>query len=143
MVGIDDASMECGAKAWMRLWGVALARPGPPQSTLCSATCCPSSPTCSKPPNPHDDHHLLLPAPTTPAPRSSPPHAPQPQKRTETLQRRTRKDGKTMSLAATKRTNELEKDMNAWEENRLLTSGVARLREVGGGWWIAAGALRV
>lgn len=52
------------------------------------------------------------------------------QKRTETLQRRTRKDGKTMSLAQTKRTNELEKDMNAWEENRLLTSGVARLKEV-------------
>lgn len=37
-----------------------------------------------------------------------------------------------MSLAASKRASELEKDMNAWEENRLLTSGVARLREVGG-----------
>ena len=53
-----------------------------------------------------------------------------PQKRAADLQRRTRKDGKTMSLAQTKRTNELEKDMNAWEENRLLTSGVARLKEV-------------
>ncbi len=53
-----------------------------------------------------------------------------PQKRAADLQRRTRKDGKMMSLAQTKRTNELEKDMNAWEENRLLTSGVARLKEV-------------
>ncbi|KAF5843773.1 P-loop containing nucleoside triphosphate hydrolase protein [Dunaliella salina] len=52
------------------------------------------------------------------------------QKRAADLQKRTRKDGKTMSLAQTKRTNELEKDMNAWEENRLLTSGVARLKEI-------------
>ena len=37
-----------------------------------------------------------------------------------------------MSLAQTKRTNELEKDMNAWEENRLMTSGVVRLKEVRG-----------
>jgi pre-mRNA-splicing factor ATP-dependent RNA helicase DHX38/PRP16 len=35
------------------------------------------------------------------------------QKRTADLARRTRKDGTTMSLAATKRANELEKDMNA------------------------------
>ena len=35
-----------------------------------------------------------------------------------------------MSLAQTKRANELEKDMNAWEENRLLTSGVVRMKEV-------------
>eukprot|EP00200_Dunaliella_tertiolecta_P008619 CAMPEP_0202370528 /NCGR_PEP_ID=MMETSP1127-20130417/2125_1 /ASSEMBLY_ACC=CAM_ASM_000462 /TAXON_ID=3047 /ORGANISM="Dunaliella tertiolecta, Strain CCMP1320" /LENGTH=1402 /DNA_ID=CAMNT_0048966503 /DNA_START=21 /DNA_END=4229 /DNA_ORIENTATION=- len=52
------------------------------------------------------------------------------QKRAADLQRRTRKDGKMMSLAQTKRMNELEKDMNAWEENRLLTSGVARLKEI-------------
>lgn len=40
-----------------------------------------------------------------------------------------------MSLAATKKANELDKDMNAWEENRLVTSGVVRLKEVrhGGG----------
>ena len=43
---------------------------------------------------------------------------------------RVRKDGTTMSLAQTKRANELEKDMNAWEENRLITSGVVRLKEV-------------
>ena len=52
------------------------------------------------------------------------------QKRAADLHRRTRKDGKQMSLAQSKRANELEKDMNAWEENRLLTSGVARLKEV-------------
>ncbi len=37
-----------------------------------------------------------------------------------------------MSLAQTKKLNELDKDMNAWEENRLMTSGVVRLKEVGG-----------
>ncbi len=52
------------------------------------------------------------------------------QKRTADLTRRTRKDGKVMSLASSKRANELEKDLNAWEENRLLTSGVVRLKEV-------------
>lgn len=52
------------------------------------------------------------------------------QKRTADLTRRTRKDGSTMSLAASKRANELDKDLNAWEENRLLTSGVVRLKEV-------------
>ncbi len=35
-----------------------------------------------------------------------------------------------MSLAATRRANELDKALNAWEENRLLTSGVVRLKEV-------------
>ncbi|GFH10072.1 pre-mrna-splicing factor atp-dependent rna helicase prp16-like [Haematococcus lacustris] len=35
-----------------------------------------------------------------------------------------------MSLAASKRASELDKDLNAWEENRLLTSGVARLKEI-------------
>jgi hypothetical protein len=34
-----------------------------------------------------------------------------------------RRDGTMMSLAASKRANELQKDMNAWEENRLMTSG--------------------
>ena len=35
-----------------------------------------------------------------------------------------------MTLAQTQRASQLQKDMNAWEENRLMTSGVARLREV-------------
>jgi hypothetical protein len=35
-----------------------------------------------------------------------------------------------MSLAASKRANELEKALNAWEDNRLLTSGVVKLRQV-------------
>ncbi|GIL69699.1 hypothetical protein Vretifemale_520, partial [Volvox reticuliferus] len=52
------------------------------------------------------------------------------ERRTLDLQRRVRKDGSTMSLAATKRANELEKALNAWEENRLITSGVVRLKEV-------------
>ncbi len=29
----------------------------------------------------------------------------------------------------TKRANELDKDMNAWEENRMLTAGVVRLKQ--------------
>lgn len=35
-----------------------------------------------------------------------------------------------MSLAASKRANELEKALNAWEDNRLITSGVVKLRQV-------------
>ena len=34
-----------------------------------------------------------------------------------------RRDGTMMTLAQSKRANELQKDMNAWEENRLMTSG--------------------
>lgn len=45
-------------------------------------------------------------------------------------QRVTRQDGSRMSLQASKRANELQKDMNAWEENRLMTSGVVQQREV-------------
>eukprot|EP00891_Asterochloris_glomerata_P006618 jgi/Astpho2/6618/fgenesh1_pm.00101_%23_12_t len=41
-----------------------------------------------------------------------------------------RRDGSTMTLAQSKRASELQKDMNAWEENRMLTSGVVRMREV-------------
>jgi hypothetical protein len=37
---------------------------------------------------------------------------------------------RVMSLAASKRANELEKALNAWEDNRLLTSGVVKLRQV-------------
>jgi len=35
-----------------------------------------------------------------------------------------------MSLAASKRASELEQALNAWEDNRLLTSGVVELRQV-------------
>ncbi|MEW5307872.1 MAG: hypothetical protein WDW36_010244 [Sanguina aurantia] len=52
------------------------------------------------------------------------------QRRTHDLTRKTRKDGSTMSLAASKKSNELEKSLNAWEENRLVTSGVVRYKEV-------------
>lgn len=53
-------------------------------------------------------------------------------KRREALlqQRLTRKDGSRMSLAASKKAGELQKDMHAWEENRLMTSGVVRQREL-------------
>lgn len=42
----------------------------------------------------------------------------------------TRRDGSKMSLAQSKRHSEVQKDINAWEENRLFTSGVVRAREV-------------
>eukprot|EP00890_Picochlorum_soloecismus_P002226 jgi/Picsp_1/3003/NSC_01225-R1_pre-mrna-splicing factor atp-dependent rna helicase prp16-like len=42
----------------------------------------------------------------------------------------TRRDGSIMTLAQSKRASELQKDMNAWEENRLLTSGVVNPLEV-------------
>ena len=52
-------------------------------------------------------------------------------RRTEIAQRRlTRRDGSVMTLAQSKRASELQKDMNAWEENRLMTSGVVRGREL-------------
>jgi pre-mRNA-splicing factor ATP-dependent RNA helicase DHX38/PRP16 len=52
-------------------------------------------------------------------------------KREVELQKRmTRRDGSTMSLAQSKRASEVQKDINAWEENRLFTSGVVRAREV-------------
>lgn len=35
-----------------------------------------------------------------------------------------------MGLAASKRRGELEAALNAWEDNRLLTSGVVKLRQV-------------
>lgn len=37
---------------------------------------------------------------------------------------------RVMSLAASKRANELEQSLNAWEDNRLLTSGVVKLKQV-------------
>lgn len=52
-------------------------------------------------------------------------------KRAEVAQQRlTRRDGSVMTLAQSKRASELQRDMNAWEENRLLQSGVVRAREV-------------
>lgn len=51
-------------------------------------------------------------------------------RRSEMQQRLTRRDGSVMSLAQSKRASELEKSLNAWEENRLVTSGVMRVREV-------------
>ncbi|KAL4449004.1 hypothetical protein ABPG77_007721 [Micractinium sp. CCAP 211/92] len=52
-------------------------------------------------------------------------------KREEMMQKRLqRRDGTMMTLAQSKRASELQKDMNAWEENRLMTSGVVRAREV-------------
>eukprot|EP00210_Caulerpa_lentillifera_P000325 g318.t1 len=48
----------------------------------------------------------------------------------EMQQRFFRKDGTKMTLAQSKRATEIQRDLNAWEENRLLTSGVARYREL-------------
>lgn len=48
----------------------------------------------------------------------------------EMQQKLKRRDGSTMTLAQSKRASELQKDMNAWEENRLFTSGVVRMKEV-------------
>ena len=47
----------------------------------------------------------------------------------EVQKRLTRRDGSLMTLAQSKRHNQMHLDHNAWEENRLMTSGVARLRE--------------
>lgn len=49
---------------------------------------------------------------------------------TELQQRFFRRDGSKMTLAQSKRQTEIQKDLNAWEENRLLTSGIARYKEV-------------
>lgn len=52
-------------------------------------------------------------------------------KRAAEMQKRlTRRDGSVMTLAQSKRASEVQKDINAWEENRLFTSGVVRAREV-------------
>lgn len=59
---------------------------------------------------------------TAPAPL---PRLTRPQKRL------TRRDGTVMTLAQSKRANELQKDMNAWEENRLMTSGTAAMALMG------------
>jgi len=54
-------------------------------------------------------------------------------KRAAEMQKKlTRRDGSTMTLAQSKRASELQKDIHAWEENRLFRSGVVRAREVRG-----------
>ena len=58
-------------------------------------------------------------------------HDPSLLRRKEIAQKRlTRRDGSLMTLAQSKRASEMQKDMNAWEENRLLTSGVVNPLEV-------------
>lgn len=44
--------------------------------------------------------------------------------------RLTRRDGRPMTLAQSKRMASIHADHNAWEENRMVTSGVVRVREV-------------
>ena len=52
-------------------------------------------------------------------------------KRAAEMQKKmTRRDGSTMTLAQSKRASELQRDITAWEENRLFRSGVVSLREV-------------
>ena len=48
----------------------------------------------------------------------------------EVQKRLTRRDGSLMTLAQSKKNSQLHADHTAWEENRLMTSGVVRLREV-------------
>ncbi len=58
-------------------------------------------------------------------------HDPSLIRRKEIAQKRlTRRDGSLMTLAQSKRASEMQRDMNAWEENRLLTSGVVNPLEV-------------
>ncbi|KAK9803444.1 hypothetical protein WJX73_001656 [Symbiochloris irregularis] len=52
-------------------------------------------------------------------------------KRAAEMQKKmTRRDGSMMTLAQSKRASELQRDITAWEENRLFRSGVVRPREV-------------
>ena len=51
-------------------------------------------------------------------------------KEAEMQQKMKRRDGSNMTLAQSKRANELQKDMNALEVNMMLTSGFVRMREV-------------
>ena len=44
--------------------------------------------------------------------------------------RLTRRDGRPMTLAQSKRAASIHADHNTWEENRMVTSGVVRVREV-------------
>lgn len=52
-------------------------------------------------------------------------------RREEVAQKRlTRRDGTVMTLMQSKKASQLHKDMHAWEENRLMTSGVVHAREL-------------
>lgn len=51
-------------------------------------------------------------------------------KEVEMQKRLTRRDGSMMTLAQSKKASQLQADNNAWEENRILTSGAGRLREI-------------
>ena len=51
-------------------------------------------------------------------------------KEAEYAKRLTRRDGRPMSLAASKRMASIHADHNTWDENRLVASGVVRVREV-------------
>ena len=55
---------------------------------------------------------------------------PHPRPEADYAKRLTRRDGSLMTLAQSKRSAELHADHNQWEENRMLTSGVMRVREV-------------
>jgi len=51
-------------------------------------------------------------------------------KEQEYAKRLTRKDGSLMSVASSRRVSQLNADSNRWEENRMMTSGVIRTKEI-------------
>lgn len=51
-------------------------------------------------------------------------------KEQEYAKRLTRRDGSLMSMAASRRVSQLNADSNQWEENRMMTSGVIRMKEI-------------
>jgi pre-mRNA-splicing factor ATP-dependent RNA helicase DHX38/PRP16 len=51
-------------------------------------------------------------------------------KEQEYAKRLTRRDGTLMSMASSKRVSQLNADSNQWEENRMMTSGVIRMKEI-------------
>jgi len=51
-------------------------------------------------------------------------------KEQEYAKRLTRRDGTLMSMAASRRVSQLNADSNQWEENRMMTSGVIRMKEI-------------
>lgn len=51
-------------------------------------------------------------------------------KEQEYAQRLTRRDGSKMSMVASRRVSQLNADSNTWEENRMMTSGVIRAKEI-------------
>mmetsp|Transcript_1864 Transcript_1864/g.6911 ORF Transcript_1864/g.6911 Transcript_1864/m.6911 type:complete len:1245 (-) Transcript_1864:2603-6337(-) len=51
-------------------------------------------------------------------------------KEQEYAKRLTRRDGTLMSMASSRRVSQLNADSNQWEENRMMTSGVIRMKEI-------------